>query len=166
MLSWQGAGGKPKEEVFHPRLLCIRHVSHEGSGLTSIALEVQKHVVPALGHLGKTAALLPGTLPKQLWRVGAVTSQALCPGDLTGVLSTLQLSSAMAPAGRWHPPESIKWMTSEPWQDNISVNSAPVTLFPREYASQSCAGVASFLCSTSVLEEVVTFYRSAMPEQC
>lgn len=161
MLSWLGAGGKPKEEVFHPRMLCIHHVSHKGSGLISIVLEVRKQVVPALGQLSKMAALLPGTLPRHLWRVGAVTSQVLCPGDLTGVLSSLQLSSAMAPAGRWHRPESIKWMTSESSQDNISVNSAPVTLFPR-----SCAGVASFLCSISVLEEVVAFYRSAMPEQC
>lgn len=79
--------------------------------------------------------------------------------------STLQLLLAMAPSGRWRPPESIKWMTSELSQDNISVNSAPVTLFPREYVSQSCAGVVSFLCSISVLEEVVALYRSVMPGQ-
>lgn len=70
MLSWLGAGGKPKEEVVHPRMLCILHVSHAGSGLISIVLEVQKQVVTALGHLSKMAALLPGTLPRQLWRVG------------------------------------------------------------------------------------------------
>lgn len=161
MLSWLGAGGKPKEEVFHPRMLCIHHVSHEGSGLISIVLEVQKQVVPALGQLGKNGSSTSWHTAQAPLEGRSCHQPGTLPRGLDCVLSSLQLSSAMAPAGRWHRPESMKWMTSESSQDNISVNSAPVTLFPR-----SCAGVASFLCSISALEEVVAFYRSAMPEQC